>query len=467
MTTLPSHTPPDHFHFMGIGGFGISAIARVMYEMGYTISGCDMNDSPLLEFFRSENIPIDLEHSETHLTDHTPSALVVSSAIPEDNVEIKKAYAEGIPVYKRSDILGFLMQDRHGITVAGTHGKTTTTAMISYLLTRGGKAPSYIIGGVAKNLSTNAHAGVGSAFVIEADEYDGMFLGLKPQIAILTSLEMDHPDMFADIHEVRELFKQFLELLPDDGLLVANTDSEETQVFLKARQASELPVIGYGFNFRESDWFAENVRLNDDGYTQFTVRHGRHKAAEIVLQIPGKHNISNALAAIAVGDTLGIPPTHSAEILAKFEGIGRRFDIIGVERGITIVDDYAHHPTAIWSTLEGARFQYPSSKIWAVWQPHTYSRTQALLDDFVQCFSFADEVIVTDIYRSRDTETFGITPESIVKAIEHDSVQHVSGMETVATYLHEYVRTGDVVIVMSAGSAVQISAQLLKMLKNA
>ncbi len=471
MTTLP---PGARIHCLGIGGFGINPIARMMHQLGYTVSGCDSNESALIAPLREMGIPVEIGHDAAHLDTYAPDALVISSAVPPENAEVQAAHARGIPVYKRADILGELMADKIGIAVAGTHGKTTTTSMIAHVLAQCGLDPTFIIGGVSRDLGTNARAGSGDAFVIEADEYDRMFLGLKPKITVLTSMEMDHPDMFADMDSVRDLFAEFVDLLPPDGLLIACYDDVEVRRLILNHWKDERPVLLYGIDM-SAEWSVIFPEPNEQGGSDFivTYRELQPDGSHIIgsqttsLLLPGQHNILNGLAALAVAAQLGVPLEQSAAALATFSGTGRRFEVKGTARGVTVIDDYAHHPTAIRATLQAARARYGDAPIWAVWQPHTFSRTKTLLNEFAAAFDDADHVIVTDIYRSRDVEDFGITPESVISLMPGDvDARHISGLDAATAFLAEQVEDGDVVIVMSAGDATKIGGDLLERLST-
>jgi UDP-N-acetylmuramate--alanine ligase len=460
-------TPDSHIHCLGIGGFGINPIARVMHQMGYTISGCDMNESALIAPLRETGIRIVIGHDADHLDAFKPDALLISSAVTADNPEVAAAHERGIPVFKRSDILGALMADRVGIAVAGTHGKTTTTSMIAHVLDACGLDPTFIIGGVSRDLGTNARAGNGSAFVIEADEYDRMFMGLKPRITVLTSLEMDHPDMFGSLADVRSLFTEFVDLLPDDGLLVGCADDDEVYALLKRRIGQGRPVLTYGLE--GAVWSALDITANDLGGIDFIARRSDMtpdgavgERGKMRLMQPGLHNARNALAALAVAAQLGIEPQKAIDALATFSGTGRRFEVKGEAGGVTVIDDYAHHPTAIRATLEAARTRYGKRAIWAVWQPHTYRRTKALLDEFAGAFEGADHVIITDIYRSRDTEDYGVSVQSVLDRMQHPDARHIGPLDGVTDYLARHVKPGDVVITMSAGDATKIGDELLR-----
>lgn len=461
--TSESLSPGARVHLMGIGGFGINPIARVLHELGYAVSGCDMSESPLIPPLRASGIPIAIGHDAAHLDRYEPDALVISSAIPATNAEVAAARARGLPVLKRADILCELMRDRAGVAVAGTHGKTTTTAMLAWVLTACGLAPSFIIGGVLANLGTNARAGAGRPFVIEADEYDRMFMGLCPRIAIVTTLEMDHPDMFASLADVRALFAEFVGLLPADGLLIAGADAPEV---CRLAEGHGGPLTTYGLS--GGDWQAVDLAANDRGGTDFRVLRRGQPVATASLQVPGAHNVANALAALAAADALGAPLDAAAGALAEFRGVGRRFEVRGQAGGVTVIDDYAHHPTAIRATLQAARARYGEARLWAVWQPHTYRRTKELLGDFAASFGEADHVIVTDVYRSRDTQDYGVSPDDVVAQMaDHPDVRHVGPLDAVVEALVERVQPGDVVIVMSAGDATRVAGDLLARLEAA
>ncbi|MBN1430389.1 MAG: UDP-N-acetylmuramate--L-alanine ligase [Anaerolineae bacterium] len=467
---MPILFPHAHIHCLGIGGFGINPIARVLHQMGYFVSGCDVTESPLVPPLRKAGIRIEIGHSSAHIESFQPDLLLISSAVTSDNPEVVAAKENNIPIYKRSDILGALMEGRTGIAVAGTHGKTTTTAMIAHVLSECEIDPTFIIGGVSQNLGVNARAGKGKAFVIEADEYDRMFMGLKPRIIVLTSLEMDHPDMFADLDAVRSLFAEFVDLLPEDGLLIGCNDDREVFDLVKKRLDKKRPAMTYGLG--SATWYATNLKPSADGGTDFLV--ARAKVADrispkdmrkqVSLRMPGSHNVQNALATLAVAMELGVKEEQAIAALAGFKGTERRFEIKGETNGVTVVDDYAHHPTAIRATLQAARSRYGTRPIWAVWQPHTYRRTKALLSEFAACFGEAQHVIITDVYQSRDAETFGVSVDDVLARMTHVDVRHIGTLSGVVDYLTGHVKSGDVVITMSAGDATKIGDDLLKKL---
>ncbi|GAB4578872.1 MAG: UDP-N-acetylmuramate--L-alanine ligase [Anaerolineales bacterium] len=447
-----------HTHFIGIGGTGLSAIARVLHESGQTVSGSDRALSPLASALRAAGITV----YEGHRAENVQGADVVvrSSAIPEANIEVQTARAQGIPVLKRSDFLGEMMDGRTGIAIAGTHGKTTTTSMIAWMLTALGLDPTFISGGVIANLATNAHAGKGPHFVIEADEYDRMFLGLRPKLAIVTNIEHDHPDCYPTPEDFYQAFREFAQTLPPDGTLIACADDPQAASLLQtlnpgphriaygltesplARGCNLVPQPGAGFQF--------DLYLHNQFQTQ------------VALQVPGQHNVLNALAALSVAYMLGLSLPAAARALGEYRGAGRRFEIRGEVNGILVIDDYAHHPTEIRATLAAARARYPHRKLWAVWQPHTFSRTQTLAAQFAAAFGDADHVLVTGVYPSRETAPDGFSLQPLLAAIPHPDVHHSPTLEEASAYLLAHLRPGDVLIVMSAGNADQISQTILE-----
>jgi len=451
-----------HAHLIGIGGSGLSAIARLLLESGYSVSGSDRVLSEQARELAAAGATVFAGHAAENI--RGADLVIRSSAIPDSNPEVLAALAAGIPVLKRSEFLGQLMSGRVGVAVAGTHGKTTTTAMVAWLLTACGRDPSYIIGGVSKNLGNNAHAGQGNTFVIEADEYDRMFLGLDPQITVVTMVEHDHPDCFPTPAEYMAAFTAFVGKLKPGGLLVTNADDAQA-----ARLAELVPsgcrVVTYGLK-PGADLRAVNIVRNTAGGFTFDVQTllGT-RVGNIALQVPGEHNIFNALAAFAVAQELKIDAGKAAAALDAFQGTGRRFDVRGEVNGIVIIDDYAHHPTEIRATLAAARVRYPESRLWAVWQPHTYSRTQMLLADFTRAFNDVDRVIVTAVYAARETET-GFTAAQVVAQMQHGNARYIPALEDVCKTLIAELKPGDVLLVLSAGEADQVSSQVLSALRH-
>ncbi len=451
-------------HFIGIGGTGLSAIARVLVERGETVTGSDREDSPLAAGLRQAGVKVTIGHDAGNVNGATQ--VVRSSAVGDDNVEVKAARAKGIPVYKRVDFLNKLLANQQVIAVAGSHGKTTTTAMLAWMLTALNLQPGYIIGSVAENLGANAAAGAGRLFVIEADEYDYMFLGLNPMIELITNVEHDHPDLFPTPENFEIAFRRFADRLQPDGWLIACADDPGAANLAAYAKTKGKKVLTYAHSHKEPDY--QMIKLNSEsrkGFS-FTAMRGSRELAQINLQVPGAHNALNALGALAVADQLGLNLAEAAMALADFRGTSRRFEVRGEPAGILIVDDYAHHPTEIRSTLAAAKARYPQRRTWALWQPHTFSRTLTLLNDFATAFKDADRVLVTDVYAAREQRPTGFEMDAVVKTIQHTNARFVSDFSAAKELLLAELQTGDVLIIMSAGDAINLSADLFAELKR-
>ncbi len=451
----------QHIHLIGIGGTGLSAIALLLKERGYTVSGSDRALSPLAQHLQSIGIPVFIGHAAENVAG--ADLVVRSSAVREDNPEVTAAHAAGIPVLRRQEFLGQLMTTTYGIAIGGTHGKTTTSAMLAWVLTSLGSDPSYILGGVSKNLGGNAHAGQGQYFVIEADEYDRMFLGLKPRMILLTLVEHDHPDCYPTQAEYQAAFAEFLATLPAGGLVLVN----------QADQASlALPVPAgvirktYGLTPAADYYAVISDAEGRGGYPYHLYARGTSEAlAAVHLQVPGRHNVLNSLAVLAAVHTLGLPLSAAAQAVDQFQGTGRRFDILGVADGVTIIDDYAHHPTEIRATLEAARTRYAGHRILAVWQPHTYSRTLTLREAFIGAFAAADAVFVTEVYAARESNP-DFSSAEVAAQMHHPEAVFCPTLQDAADRLLAQLVPGDILLVLSAGDADQISAAVLASLQK-
>lgn len=453
--------PGQRVHFVGIGGAGLSAIATVMLQQGYTVSGSDRTSNAQTEALAKAGATIYRGHDAAYVLD--AEIVVISSAVQGDHIEVLAAQAQNIPVVKRADIIGALMAGHVGIAVAGTHGKTTTTALVTHILLHAGQQPSYIVGGVMSSTNTNAGIGNGRAFVIEADEYDNMFHGLRPQIEVVTNVEYDHPDFFRTPNAYIEAFSRFIGLLPKDGLLVTCADDPTANIFAENRYIVNLPVATYGLANPRAGWRAARLRAVEDGGTAFEVVRRGAVLGTVMLPLPGRHNVLNALAAIIVGESQGVSFADSVAALKTFTGLSRRFEIKGEIDGIIVVDDYAHNPTKIRSTLQAARGRFPTHNIWAVWQPHTYTRTQILLDQYAAAFGDADFVIVTDIYAAREKPPANFSMADIVAAIQHPEVRLIPYLDEVIEYLVAEVNGPAVIVVMSAGDATRVGEDVLRL----
>ncbi len=458
-----------HVHLIGIGGSGMSAIAQVLQGRGFVISGSDMSLNGMTAVLQEKGITV----YEGHLADQITGAdvVVISSAIPATNPELLAAKTEAIPVLKRAQLLGLLMQERIGIAVAGTHGKTSTTGMIAQILMEAELDPTVIVGGVLPSLGSNGRFGEGDYFIVEADEYDRMFLGLKPELIVVTSLEHDHPDIYATEGEYMAAFAQFAALLPVGGHLVACGADAGVQKLLAQLQLEGVDVSTYGIAAEEKnahvfDFQAVDCRPNQLGGTDFLLETEGEMVGLARLRVPGEHNVLNALAAATVALDLGIDFNVIRTALAKFNGINRRFQIIGEVGGVTVVDDYAHHPTEIQATLKAARQRFPGRRLWAIWQPHTYSRTKLLLDTFATSFVDADRVVALDIYRSRETDTLGMDTAVVVQAMKHPHAVHVGERRAAADYVLDRIYPDDVVITLGAGDGNVVGEWILQGLEE-
>lgn len=449
---------PKRIHLVGIGGIGLSAIARVLAMRGHVVTGSDLRASSTTCALNTLGIETYVGHAASQVNE--AELLIVSSAIPEDNVEIRVARERGIPVLKRRRLLPALMRGLQGIAVAGTHGKTTTTSMIAVLLERAGLDPTFIVGGVIAELETNARAGQGDHFAIEADEYKRMFHGLRPHIAVVTNVEMDHPDCYRDITEMQEAFDLFLDGVEAQGYIVACTDSAALGTILGEREEGGPDILTYGTS-PEADYVVREIETNGRGGVDCSVWRGGGKWQEISLAVPGEHNALNATAALIVAQLCGIEAKEAAQMLKDFTGVLRRFEVKGVQDDVIVVDDYAHHPTEVRATLAAARGRYPQRRIWAVFQPHTYSRTRALLGDFASCFDDADKVIVTDIYPARAHEEPVIRAEELIEKMGHGDVTHIDSIEQVVDHLLAALCPGDLLLTLGAGDGYLVGERVL------
>ena len=455
--------PEQHIHFIGIGGTGLSAIARILVLRGYQVSGSDLNMNAQTE--ELQQLGATIFHG--HHADYVQGAdlIIRSSAIKDTHPEVISANEQNIPVYKRFDVMSAIMEGSLTVAIAGTHGKTTTTSMTTHVLIETQQHPSYIIGSVMGNTGRNADVGQGRTFVVEADEYDNMFHGLNPQIAVLTSLEYDHPDFFATPNDMMQSFTKFVDKLPEDGLLIGCIDYEMAQTLADKRRNTGLPVITYGFN-PSADWNARNVRY-DNGMTYYDLFVKDTFQGTVALALPAKYNILNSMVALIVAQNEGVDLQDAIDALATFKGAGRRFDIRAEIDNILIVDDYAHHPTAIRNTLEATRQRYPQYTLWAIWQPHTFSRTRSLWKNYLEAFSDAHHVVLTEIYPSREKaeDNPDITTEIFLTELEHSSKFHAKTFKSAVDILKENVTAPAVIIIMSAGDAPLIGIEYQKYLE--
>jgi UDP-N-acetylmuramate--alanine ligase len=441
--------PGVQVHLVGVGGFGMSAIARILLQRGLTVSGSDRAENELVRQLVADGARVFIGHDAANIAG--AQSLIVTSAVNEQHVEVLAARQQGIPVFRRSEMLHALMDGSRCVAVAGTHGKTTTTAMIAHILLTTGHDPSYIVGGVMQNTGDNARAGQGGLFVVEADEYDNAFLGLRPDIAVVTSLEYDHPDFFRTSGDMVASFQSFVDLLNPQGTLIACADNDAASLHTSARRAL--------YGLKAGEWRAQNLRYTG-ALMSFDVVADARVLTPVTLQVYGEHNVANALAALRACAVCGVDIIQAADALASFRGTGRRFDVRAEVRGVVIIDDYAHHPTAIVTTLDAARRRYPHHTLWAVWQPHTYSRTQELLPAYAEAFGAAHHVLVTDIFASREPFTSAVHSQDVVVRMHHPSARYSGSLADTAALLRQEVVPPAVVLIMSAGDAPRIGVDL-------
>jgi UDP-N-acetylmuramate--alanine ligase len=454
-------------HFIGIGGTGLSAIARVLLESGYIVSGSDRQMSPLALELQTAGVRVVIGHSPENIAG--ADFVIRSSAIPDNHIEVLAARDAGIPVLKRAEFLPQLLVGKRVIAVAGTHGKTTTTAMVAWMLSTLGVDPSFVVGGVVENLGVNATAGNGPFFVIEADEYDRMFVGIKPEIALVTNVEHDHPDCFPSPENFFQAFVEFAQgINPVGGILIACAENEGS-VRLANEISKNHPVIMYGLNAADQscpvDYLGTNITRSSTGCYSFTMTKNGQRLTDVQLSIPGRHNALNALGAMAVIDTLHLSLEQAVKSLGQFRGAGRRFEVLGEESGVILIDDYAHHPTEIRATLATARERFGDSRIVVVWQPHTYSRILALWDGFTAAFSDADLVVVTDIYAAREQAPQDFSMAEKVDQIKHAHAYYQATLQEASNFLLKELKSGDILLVLSAGDADKISQTVIRGLR--
>ena len=449
-------------HFVGIGGAGMSPLAKVMCELGYEVTGSDREDSGVIRALRDLGAKITLGGQKGENV-RGADAIVVSSAIPFDNPEVLAAKDLGIQKLHRSDINAALVNEYKGIAVAGAHGKTTTSAMLGVVLESAGVSPTIIVGGEVPDLGTNARLGSSEYLVSEADESDGSFLKLHPHIAVVTNVEDDHMDHYGTMENIIKAFTQFLENVDKEtGWAVLCFENENLR---NIARHLERKYISYGIE-QPADYNAENLVYEGTGIA-FDVRHGEEKLGHVSLNIPGRHNVLDALACIVTGLSIGVPFPKLAEGLARFHGAKRRFQTKGREQDIWVVDDYAHHPTEIAATLRAAKETQPGRLV-CVFQPHRYSRTQLLHEEFGRAFVAADKLVLTDVYAAGEAPLEGISGETILEEVNRQSGQDVTYIQDkaqLAGFLRQQVQPGDLIITMGAGDIYKTGEELVELLK--
>ena len=448
-------------HFIGIGGIGMSGIAEILLSLGFPVSGSDLRTSPTTDRLKKLGATIFTGHTADQVK--PADVVVISSAVAKDNPEVVEAHARKIPVIHRSDMLAELMRLKYGVAVAGMHGKTTTTSMIAAVLDAGGLDPTVVVGGRVDLFGSNARAGQSRYLVAEADESDRSFLKLSPILAVVTNLDREHMENYRDMADVEQCFVDFMNKVPFYGATTACIDDPMLRSILPRVQRR---VMTYGES-EEADFRLVILPKETDSYSSFEVNARGILLGPFKLHVPGKHNVLNATAAVAIAVELGVPPKQIAAGLARFHGVDRRFQTKGVERGVTVVDDYGHHPTEIRATLAAAR-DCGFRKVHVLFQPHRYTRTRDLFDDFVGAFAAADRVEIVDIYAASEQPIEGVTAQSLVRAMRAAGIDanYAASFDAAAERLSEVAAKGEAILTLGAGSVSQAGAAILAALKR-
>jgi len=454
------------FHFIGIGGIGMSGLAKLLRKHNAVVTGSDQTCGPAVRNLLETGTTIHIGHDRENVHPDT-EVVVISAAVKQDNPELKLARKKGLPIYKYAEMLGALMNFYEGIAVAGTHGKSTTAGWLIYSLSRLGLNPNFIIGANISQLGNSSGTAQSNFFVAEACEFDRSFLNLNPKISTILNIEQDHLDYYENINQIIEAFSQFAHNIAPSGTVIANAEDPNVRRLLNGLDP-QINRSTFGFN-PDCGFCARNIQLVDGSYTFDVYRKGE-LLAPAKLSLPGRHNINNALAVIATADAAGIDPAKVIGVLNEFTGLDRRLMLKAKIKNVTILDDYAHHPTEIKASLKAIRQKYNPKKLWCVFQPHQYSRTRFLLDDFAQSFTLADMTVVPDIYFVRDTleSKQEINSEILVDRIAASGARaiHIDGFESISDYLKEKVSDNDVVVTMGAGDIWKVADEYIHWLRE-
>ncbi len=451
---------PAHIYFIGIGGISMSGLAHILEDKGFKISGSDAKESAMTKALEDMGIKVFYGQKKENLDACGDiDAVVYTAAVHPDNPEFIAAKEKNIPLLTRAELLGQIMKEYElPVAISGTHGKTTTTSMISKVLLEANMDPTLSIGGIFKDIGGNIRVGQSKYFVTEACEYTNSFLSFFPKVSIVLDIDADHLDFFKDLDDIRNSFKKFCNLLPDDGTLIINSDIDNMEEITEGLSCN---IITYGSK-DSSDYYPSDITYDELANASFNINRKNKAPIQIKLSVPGEHNVYNAIAAVAACDLMGVDPEYMIKALREFTGTNRRFEHKGVVDGVTIVDDYAHHPTEIKATLSAAQ-NYPHKTLWCVFQPHTYTRTKALMHEFAEALSLADKVVLADIYAARETDHLGISSRTLqeeIKSLGHDCYYFPS-FEEIEKFLLQNCTKDDLLITMGAGDVVKIGENLL------
>lgn len=448
-----------HIHMIGIGGVSMSGIAQIMKHWGFTVTGSDWAESEVTRKLNLDGIHVVIGHDVNMAA--KADVIVYTAAIKEDDPELVKARELGIETIERADFLGKITKAfTDTICISGTHGKTTTTSMVSMCFIEGLKDPSIQVGATLKAIDGNYRIGNSEHFIIEACEYVESFLKFYPKAEIILNIDNDHLDYFKNIENINRAFIKYVGLLPEDGLLVVNIDNKYCAELHKYTNAK---VVSYGIENEKANFVARNIKFNKNGFPYFDVYYNNSFYASFELSVPGKHNVLNALACIALCHNYGIEKENMKTALKKYTGAHRRFEYVGTCKGATVYDDYGHHPTEITATALGLK-QKEYNKSWVVFQPHTYSRTKEHINEFAKSLINFDNIIITDIYAARETNTYGVTSENIVEKIKElgREAVYIPKFEDIVKYLEEKVGKDDIILTLGAGTVTNIGSMLIK-----
>ncbi len=450
-------------HFIGIGGSSMSGLAEILLSQGYKVSGSDIKSSNATQKLENKGARVFIGHAAENILN--PDLVVYTVAVKDDNPEMVRSRQLNIPVIDRAELLGLIMK-RHsfGIAVSGTHGKTTTTSMITTIMLEAGTDPTAHIGGELDCIGGNTRIGQSEYFITEACEYYGSFLKFHPFMAVILNVEVDHVDYFKDLDHIKDTFKQFISLVPTNGYIIACADDENTMSVIENKKCNK---ITYGLKNPEAIWTAKNIKYNELGCASFDVYREGENAGSVMLSVPGPHNVSNSLAAIAACYTCGCSMESIVTGLMKFGGSHKRFELKGLVDGIKVIDDYAHHPSEVKATLNAAA-NTTHNKIWCVFQPHTYTRTKAFIDQFSQAFGNADTIIVTDIYAAREKDPGDIHSSMLAEKIREQggNATYIGDFQDIAQYLDKNAQPGDLILTMGAGDIVRCGEIFLNIRAN-
>ena len=461
-------TIPQRVHLIGVGGIHMSGIAQILRHRGHTVSGSDLHLTSLTSRLEALGVTVHGGHDAANVD--AAELVVYTSAAHDDNPELTEARRRGIQTIKRAQMVARLMDGKQVIAVAGSHGKTTTTSLIAFILSRAGLGPTYMLGGESADLGGNAAPGDGDHFVVEADEFDAAFLNYRPQIAVVTNIEPDHLDYYGSFEKLTEAFGQFLSQVDNTGYIVACTDSPALQAVLPEAIGDDVKsppvrVVSYGLT-SPADWTARNILPKGVDRSTFMVYFRQQEWGAVDTGLPGVHNVSNSLAAIAVSEIVGLSRDSTAAAIAEFRGVRRRFELVGEAAGVRVMDDYAHHPTEVRATLAAARTRFPNKRLVCLFQPHTYTRTRYLLDGFRTCFGDCDVLLIARTYAAREEPAAGMTAEQLAGEITDPPARYAGELDEAARAVADTLQPGDVFFTIGAGDVDKVGSMVVELLER-